>query len=305
MIRSMRTGRKSSIGLALLSAAALFLGACEPVKVTQQRRSAYHMKVGQLYLEQGQVERALAQFEIALQMNPNLVEAHVEVGNAFNHTGDYRRAHTSYERAVKLAPTHLEAQRGLGLMKQLLGLVKEAVKVYLRALAIKLNDFQLNDHIASAYIQLGRAAEALPYAKRATALNDLSLGAWANLAFSYTNSGEYDKAVDAYRRAIELTDGGEPPVPIVVGLADAHIRLKHYERAEVVLKNLIRRHPTALGHERLGYCRFKQRRFQDALASYAGGAEARGRRHRVSQRTGGVPPHPIHSVGPKAVDQAR
>ncbi|MDP6059777.1 MAG: tetratricopeptide repeat protein, partial [Pirellulaceae bacterium] len=268
MIRTMGISVRHALSVALLAGTALAATACDALKVSLQRHSEYHVQVARLYLETGLLERAVAEFEYALELSPDLVEAHIGIGNAFQEVGDYRRAHDSFSTAAHLEPNNFDACRGLGLTKQLLGMVKEAVTAYLRALAIRPDSFHVNEHLASAYLQLDRPGQAIVYAEQAVSLYDGDQGAWANLATSYRLDGEYEKAVDAYRRALELGDADAPLEPIVVGLADAHIRLGRFERAAVALRNQIRRHPSSLAHERLGYCQFKQHRFEAALTSY-------------------------------------
>jgi superkiller protein 3 len=150
-------------------------------------------------------------------------------------------------------------------MQQLRGLIRNAVASYQRALAIHPDNFDANQSLASAYLQLGRPADATPYAKRATEIMPESQAAWANLATSQSLAGLYNDAVESYRQALEL---GEPAEPILLGLADAHIRLNHFERAINVLQTLIRTTPSTTAYERTGYSQFKLRNFEDALKNY-------------------------------------
>ena len=103
------------------------------------------------------------------------------------------------------------------------------------------------------------------FAKRATQLRTDSYVAWSSLGAAYSLAGRPELAVDAYRTAVEL---GEFSTTVVLGLADAHIRLGHHQLALNVLANVIRRNPSEMAYERSGYVLFKSRRFRDALASY-------------------------------------
>ena len=224
-----------------------------------------HMQEAKRFLDRGLPDSAWASFGLALEENPKLVDAHVGMGWIYHDWGRDVLAHRSFETATGLDPTHYEAHYGLGLTKQVLGWIGDAVEVYLRALALRPASFEANHHLASAYLLLERIEEALPYAQRATRLNANHQGAWANLGTIYRQLGRYQKAIDAYRRAAEL---GEPAEPILLGMADANIHLERYDRAAVLLRHQNRRKPSATAYERLGYCQFKQRRFDDALASF-------------------------------------
>jgi tetratricopeptide (TPR) repeat protein len=261
----MRGSKASSIAAALLAVALLLLPGCDTTQQQRINKGKENLKEAQKLRDQGLTEAALAAFNAALKENPSLVEAQMGVGDIYRQKGDYQSAADAYEKATVVAPMSFDAHYYLGLMRQLLGKVPEAVEAYLRAVTIKPNDFDANANLASAYLQLGRPADALPYARRAADLKTEDQGAWANLALIYNMLGQYGNAVDAYRRAAELGTVGEP---ILLGLADAHIKLGNYDRAGAVLQTLLRRNPSAAAYERLGYSQFKQRRFDDALASF-------------------------------------
>ncbi len=231
----------------------------------KQRAGQVQLQQAQEYKDQGLDEQALEAFSAALQDNPNLVEAHMGMGEIFREQGDYRLANRSYRHAARLAPHSFDAQYYYGLMQHLLGKIDRAIRIYLRALSIKPDSFDANLNLGSAYLQTGSAVEALPFAKRATELNAHHQLAWANLAAVYSLLERYPEAVAAYRQAVEL---GELAEPILLGLANAHIQLGHYDRAINVLQSLNRRLPSSTAYERLGYAQFKTRRFDESLASF-------------------------------------
>jgi tetratricopeptide (TPR) repeat protein len=251
--------------LGALAVAASCLGACKTQELAPAQRGMTRIQEARGFLELGLPDSAWSSFGLALEDNPKLVAGHMGMARIWKDWGNYPLAHRGYETATFLAPNNFEAHQGLGLTKQLLGYVKDAVLVYLRALALNPQSFEVNHHLAGAYLLLDRPEEAVPYAERATTLNPHHQGAWSNLATAYNQSGRYEEAVDAYRHSVDL---GQPEPPILLGLADAHIHLGHYSRAMIVLRNQIRQNPSAVAYERLGYCQFKRKDFDDALASF-------------------------------------
>lgn len=241
---------------------------CRSLSTTQpadSSRGRDQLNEGKRLNEQGLSDDALAAFTAALKENPRLVEAQMGIGDIYRKRGDYENAGVAYESATKLDPMSFEAHYYLGLMRQLMGRIEEAVSSYLRAIAIKPESIDANQNLASAYLQLNRPGDGLAYAKRAADLSPQNQAAWANLGATYSLLAQYDDAVDAYRHAAEL---GELEEPILLGLADAHIKLGHYDRAAAVLQTQLRKQPTATAYERLGYSQFKQRHYDDALASF-------------------------------------
>ncbi|MCC6680924.1 MAG: tetratricopeptide repeat protein [Phycisphaeraceae bacterium] len=225
------------------------------------------VKQADQYLAKGLLDSALAAFGIALEENPEMVEAHMGMGDIYRARDNYGLAENAYKRAADLDPSNFDAHYYLGLMRQLAGKVQEAITAYLQALAIKPDSLEANRDLASAYLQSQATYQALPYALRATELNKEDQNAWYTLATTYSLLGQYANAVDAYRQAAEL---GELAEPVMLGLADAHLKLGNYQRAINVLQVYMKKSttPNALAYERMGYALFKLRRFDEALAQY-------------------------------------
>ncbi len=232
---------------------------------TTDTRVESHLTSAERFQDSGLLDAALAEFGLALEVNPNIADAHMGMGSIYYQRGDYELASRAYERATIVEPNRYEAHYYLGLMKQLLGRFREALHAYRTAWQLNPEDFKVNRELASTYLQMGRPGEALTFAKEATRLDPDSQAAWCNLAATYNLLERYEEAVDAYRQAAELGDLADP---VLLGLADAHIHLNNLEQARIVLEALIRRSPSVTAYERLGYVKFKLRQFPEALTEY-------------------------------------
>lgn len=231
---------------------------------TQEQATA-HLESASTFKESGLLDSALAEFGLALEVNPNIADAHMGMGSIYQQRGDYELASRAYERATIVEPNKFEAHYHLGLMKQLLGRLREALQAYKTAWRLNPDDFQVNRELGSTYLQMGRPGEALTFVQIATKLDPDSQAAWCNLAATYNLLGRYEEAVDTYRQAAELGDLADP---VLLGLADAHIHLNNLQQALNVLEALIRRSPSVIAYERLGYVKFKMRQFEPALFQY-------------------------------------
>ena len=223
------------------------------------------LEQAQSFVTDGDLQTALIRFEQAIDENPKLVEAYIGAGQIYHGLGDYALAETKFEHATRQSPMSFDAHYYLGLMRQLLHKFQLAVKAYLYALAIDPDDFLANHNLSICYLQQGRAAESAPYAQRATRLDNDHQGAWANLGSAYNLMGLYEKAIQAYRQANELGDTTEP---ILLGLAEAHLRLDHHDRAMIVLKQVLNDFPSAVAHERMGYALFKTRQYNQSMEQF-------------------------------------
>ena len=233
----------------------------QPVSEETQAR----IQVAEQLFADGRLDAALAEFGLALEDNPDLIEAHMGMGKIFHARGQHAIAEDFFGNALELDPSDADAQYFVGLMSQLQGRVNEAILAYLRTLTLDPEDPRASREIASAYIQAGRPDYALPYARKATDLQPDNQAAWCNLAATYNLLGDFEQALDAYRTATELDRLDDP---VLLGLADTHLKLGNYQRAANTLESVIRTNPTSTAHERLGYARFKRREFDAALEHY-------------------------------------
>jgi len=220
---------------------------------------------GKQLKDKGYSAQALEKLTEAVEENPKLTEAHLTIGDIFRERGVYEDADAAYRKAVVSDPNNFDARYLLGLTNHLRGELKRAISSYQRALVIDKNSFKANRDMAAAVLQSGKPADAIPYAKRAVDLDPESQAAWANLAAAYSLTRDYENAIDAYRQTLEL---GEAAVPILLGLADAHLKLGNFQRAENVLLAIEREGGDPIARERMALVLFKQRKFEAAVQAY-------------------------------------
>ena len=251
--------------IAVAAVGILIAGCAIDRSPSREQRAQEHLGSAGQYQDIGLLDAALAEFGLALEVNPNIADAHMGMGSIYQERGDYELASRAYERATIVEPNKFEAHYSLGLMKQLLGRFREALQAYKTAWQLNPDDFKVNRELGSTYLQMGRPGEALTFVQIATKLDPDSQAAWCNLAATYNLLDRYEEAVDTYRQAAELGDLADP---VLLGLADAHIHLNNLQQAMNVLDALIRRSPSVTAYERLGYVKFKMREFKEALFQY-------------------------------------
>lgn len=248
---------------------AILLPGCQARRDAERKaRIEDYMSRAVEYRQSGLEDSAFAMFGQALLENPRVVDAHIGIGDIYKDRGDYDKASVRFELAAAIEPTNYDAHYNLGVCKQLLGDIAFAIKSYKRAIALVPDSAEANRDLASAYLQEGKPGLALSYAKRATELDGDSFGAWANLGFIYARTERFAEAIEAFRNASELAAQQDDLQPVLIGLADAHIRMGNYSRATNTLNTLISSNPTSTAHERLGVCLFKQRQYEDALREF-------------------------------------
>ncbi|MEO1512205.1 MAG: tetratricopeptide repeat protein, partial [Planctomycetota bacterium] len=220
--------------------------------------------------DQGIDERALAEFERAIEENPDLTVAYMGAADIYRERGDYTSAERRYREATELEPRNFEAQYYLGLCLQLLDRAAEAVRVYLTALALRPDDFDANLNLATAYIQLDEPAQARPYAERAVRIRPDDGPARVNLGAVYADLEEHGSAVVEYRQAAELM---ELSPELLLNLAESLGRTGRYAEMSATLEQAVRIEPSPIAYERLGSALFRLKDYDASLDAFRDAAE--------------------------------
>lgn len=277
-IRGFRTMRVFVVPAAV--AASALLAGCSMSTAARTRETELqareYVAQAQALTEQGRIEEALAQLQLAIQENPTLTAAHLGLGDIYRVQGNYEAAEESYRQAVAIEPRNFEAQYGHGLVLQMLNRVSDAIRAYLRALSINPDSFNANLNLATAYLQLQEARQALPYARRAVEVQPNDGPARVNLGVVYATLDDHDSAIRQYQAAAELMD---LTPPLLLNLADSLGKTGRYQEMVNTLGQLLRLEPSAQAYERLGFAHFRLQRYDDALNAFNSAVQLDGRHY--------------------------
>lgn len=132
-----------------------------------------HIYLGFAYATQGQFERAIPEYQAALMLKPDDVEAsvaHNNLGNAYQSRGQLQRAILEYQMALELMFDYAEAHYNLGIAYAAQGQLDRAIPEYQGALMLK------PDYAEAHY----------------------------NLGIAYESQGQLDKAISEYQTILRL-----------------------------------------------------------------------------------------------------
>lgn len=258
--------------LALALAASASIGACgnkaakdakpESVRKPDPRPTGErNLLAGQRAVAEGDNERALAEFQRAIDINPELTAAHLAIGDLYRGSGEYARAESAYRRAAQIDPANFAAQYYDGLMLHLLSRIGEAIQAYLRALAIQPEDFRTNLNLGQAYYQIDENGQAIRYAQKAVELNPRDGSARFSLGAIYASLNRHREAVLEYQQALELMD---LTPSLLLKLAESLGHLQRWEEMANTLEQVIKTEPSAAAHERMGVARFRMEQYDEA-----------------------------------------
>ena len=184
-----------------------------------------HYNLGIAYLEAGQYNRAVPEFEAAIKLDPNFVGAHCALCRAYLEQDELEKAGTAITEALKLDANHQPALLLSGTITEAYQdkgkaylddkRYTEAVAAFQKAITL---DADLGDssdasdagntdvyvHLGAAYIGMKAYQEAIEALQHAITQDADLVDAHYNLGYAYVEQGAYDKAVPHLERAIAI-----------------------------------------------------------------------------------------------------
>jgi tetratricopeptide (TPR) repeat protein len=171
--------------------------------------------LGNVYLQQGNIDKAKAVLQRALSINPDLPEATVYLGMATVREGNLTAGATLFRSAINLQPDLAAAHNNLASILARQGLYKEAEFHLQKAVVINPADAQVRHNYGMLLARTGSADRALVELKEAVRLEPELVRLRVDLGNLLTSAGETLQAEHEFRTVIaQDSENGE-----------AHLRL--------------------------------------------------------------------------------
>jgi len=162
-----------------------------------------YRRLASVYLASGRGAEAIQAYQKAVELNPYYWVNHNGVGNAYYQLAEYEKAAESYRRVIELDPNNPYAYNNLGAVLVQSGKFQEAVEPLQKSLQFSA-DGQAYSNLGIAYFYLRQYDKALPAYEKAVQLvptSDMFVG---NLAEAYSLVGQKDRAQTTFEQAISL-----------------------------------------------------------------------------------------------------
>ncbi|MEO8191648.1 MAG: tetratricopeptide repeat protein [Acidobacteriota bacterium] len=172
-------------------------------------------------------QRARDDCQRARQLDANLPEVHVTLGQLLTRTGRPADAVAEFQSALALQPDSVEALLGLGNALERGGRAAEAEAAVRRAIALQPAYWASYNQLGTYQYNAGRFAEAAAQYERVVALTPDNVRGWNNLGGAWYQAGNFDKARDAFQKslAVKPNDGASS------NLGTLEFFLGHYREA--------------------------------------------------------------------------
>ncbi len=176
-----------------------------------------HNNLGNVFLQQGPLDEAIAQFQKALAIEPFFEKAHYNLGTAFLEQRRTDEAIAQFRKALEIKPDYVDAHNNLANALLQKGNVEDAISHYQKALAIKPDYAEILNNLAwvlstTPQASLRNGQRAIKLAQRANQLTgDKNPLLVRTLATAYAEAGRFSDALETAQRALQLAEAQSNP----------------------------------------------------------------------------------------------
>ena len=114
-----------------------------------------HYNLGLAFASKGEFDRAIEQYQAALRLRWDFIDAYYDLGLAFASKGEFDRAIEQYQAALRLKPQFVEAYNNLGLAFASKGKFDRAIEQYQTALSLQPNLAEAHFNLGWSYLKKG------------------------------------------------------------------------------------------------------------------------------------------------------
>jgi len=238
--------------------------------VSAPSKTAVHLRKGQTHLESKRYDKAISEFKIVLEKEPDNLAAYEGLVSGYEEKGNHKEAIKACRALAELVPgdadvhyklgglycSYAQAQTGTLSSSKVKNILKQGIKEFQKTI-------ELNPSHEPAKEMLRIASGAAPL--NPSEPNDKARPHFQK-AEQYFAMKQYEKAIEEYERAIEL----DPKfAPAYLYLGDAYFAKEEYFEAIAWYRKSLEIDPNdARAWRYLGNAYEEDKRLKDALAAY-------------------------------------
>jgi tetratricopeptide (TPR) repeat protein len=166
--------------------------------------SSAHNNLGLAYAKEGAVEKSIAEFDQAIELNPSEGELYYNRGISYVMKGDLDQAITQFRRGLELKPAAVEIHNNLGVALLTKGFPQEALQQFQESLRIEPNNADAHYDLGGLLLNYHKLDEAIAQFREAVALDPEKAEAFDNLGNALAMKGDDDNAIVQYEKALAI-----------------------------------------------------------------------------------------------------
>ncbi len=157
------------------------------------------------YQNLNQLDKAEETYKRSISVRPDYARGYSALGVFYINQADYIKAQAMFEKAASLRPDDYRDLGNLGAALLYEGNDVEATRASEGSIAIR-PSYMAYVNLGVAYFRLRRFDQAASNTEKALKIDATDYQAWGNLGDEYYYGGHHDKAADAYKKAISMAD---------------------------------------------------------------------------------------------------
>lgn len=161
--------------------------------------------LGRIHSSRGNMDLAFAAIERALSIDPNDASANAAIAGLYARTGRLEDAEAAYRKALAFEPDSLRTLASFADFLANQGRYDDAIKQWKAIIRIAPDDHSTMVNLGSVMTETGKLSEAITMYQQAIAIQPSAM-AYSNLGTTYSRAENYEAALDAYLKAIEIDD---------------------------------------------------------------------------------------------------
>jgi len=162
-----------------------------------------YKSLGKIYQSQGIIDRAVACYGKALELDPADVTVLYAAGCLYLKTGQQDRAIVCFNNAIKLKPDHIQTLHKLGVALTKKDRLDDAEACYLRCIQLEPRLAETYNNLGLVYKARGREHEAIAYFKKAAEISPHLPQAHFNMGTVYKKQKKHYAALEKFKEAIK------------------------------------------------------------------------------------------------------
>jgi serine/threonine-protein kinase len=211
------------------------LGAAQQARTLSEDQPEIHLALGSVYRASGRTAEAIVELKRALELAPNSDEAYRRLASVYLASARSAEAIQAYQKAVELNPYYWFNHNVLGNAYYQLADYGKAAESYRKVIQLDPNNPYAYNNLGAVLVQSGKFREAVEPLQKSLQFN-AGAQAYSNLGITYFYLKEYDKAISAYEKAVQLV----PTSDMFVGnLAEVYYLVGQKDRAQATFEQAI------------------------------------------------------------------
>ncbi len=176
---------------------------CEQSLILNPQMVEGHICLGNVFNGTGKPDKAIVQFQRAVQGNANNEDGIRGLADAYTSLGNLTSAEAAYKQAISLRPKYWAVYSWLGYFYFTQNRYSDAAEMYLKATQLAPDNYHNYFNLGAMYVALGRYPEAINVSEHSLALRP-SPDAYGNLGYTYFLMHKYSDAVASLKQALQL-----------------------------------------------------------------------------------------------------